>query len=196
MVCKITSITKRAGCRGVTLVETVISVGVGVLVCAAAIGTLIFSLKSYQALTNYQDMNAKSRIAIDTLSGDIRQASCCSTGATFSATSLTLVGTNAVTGLAYTNTYSYDSTGLKFTRTFIDTNGTSVRVLLTNCTSFTFSYYLRNTTNLSFNVFSNDSGRADLCKLIEVDWTCARSTMSGTNDTRKGESAKIVIRKG
>jgi hypothetical protein len=179
---------------GITLVEMMFSVGIGSLVCAAALATLLFSLRSFQALTNYQDLNGKSRLALDTLSGDIRQSNGCSTNATFSASSLTLTGTNVVTLAPYTITYNYNSTATTLTRTYTESSA-QASVLLSNCTYFAFSYFLRNPANASFDVFTNDSGNAALCKLVQVDWNCWRSILGNPVNTQIGESARIVIRK-
>lgn len=178
-----------------TLIEIMAAVMVGALVCAAAIFTLVFSLRSYQALTNYQSMNARSRAALDYLSTDIRQANGCTTNATFSASSFTLIGTNPVSLLPCTIRYSYNSTNTTLTRTYIESTNTQTKVLLTNLTSFAFSYFIRNPITAQFGVFTNDSGRADLCKLIQVDWSCVRTNYGSPVDSQSGESARIVIRK-
>src|SRR5712671_4514298 len=115
MDCRITSISSRR--RGMSLVELMVAVGIGSLVCLATLATLIFSLRSFAALTNYQDLNVKSRMAIDVLSTDIRQAIGCSTNATFSASDLTLNGTNPVSLFPYKIKYSYDSNATTLTRT-------------------------------------------------------------------------------
>jgi type II secretory pathway component PulJ len=195
MDCKITSTTRRARLQGMTLVEVMFAVAIGSLVCVAVISTLLFSLRSYAALTNFQDLNSKGRLTLDILSRDIRQASGCSTNATFSTTSLTLRGTNVASLAPYTINYRYNPTATTLTRTYSDANGSLANVLLTNCTYFAFSYFLRNPTNASFGVFTNDTGRADLCKLVQVDWNCARNILGSPVDMQNGESARIVIRK-
>ena len=192
MVFKVTS-TSRARHRGVTLIEMMIAIGIGALVCAAGIATLLFGLRNYEALTNYQILNTKSRTALDIMSRDIRQANGCSTNATFSASSFTLLGTSVTTTNAYTTTYSYNSNAMTLTRTYIETN-TQVNVLLSNCTYFAFSYYQRNPTPASFDFFTNTQSAA-YCKLIQVDWSCSRNIMGTPVNTQSGESTRMVIRK-
>jgi len=177
-----------------TLVEMMFATGVGSLVCLATVSLLLFSLRSFQALSNYQDLNAKNRVALDTLSKDIRQAGACSTNA-FTSTSLTLLGTNMVSSLPCTINYNYSSAATTLTRTYTDSAGSLVSILLTNCNYFVFSYYLRNPTNATFGVFTNDSGRPDLCKMVQVDWTCTRKIMGSPVDSQCNETARIVIRK-
>ena len=179
-----------------TLLEMMVAVMVGALVCAAAIYSLVFSLRSYQALTNYQGMNAKGRQAIDALSTDIRQANGCSTNATFSASTFTLLGTDPTTTnhVPYTIQYTYSSNATTLTRTYTESSNTQTKVLLTNLTSLAFSYYIRNPSNGSFGVFTN-FGTAATCKLIQVDWNCSRTNYGSPIDSQSGESARIVIRK-
>ena len=195
MVCKITSTaTNRVHCQGVTLIEMIFAVGIGAMVCAATIYLLMFSLRSYQAVTNFQNLNSKGRQAMDTLSTDIRQANGCSTNATFTSSSMTLLGVNPVTSASYTILYNYDSSKQTLTRTYTENANAQVASLLTNATYFAFSYYQRNPTNASFDVFPN-MGTAATCKVIQVDWNCSRSILGTAVDTQSGESARIVIRK-
>ena len=178
-----------------TLIEILFTTVIGLLVSVAALAILLYSLRSFQSLTNTQELASKGRLAMDILSTDIRQSDGCSTNATFSATSMTLLGTNVATLLPYTINYSYNSNATTLTRIYTYSGATQTNVLLTNCSYLAFSYFLRNPTNASFDVFTNDSGRADLCKLIQVDWNCSRSIFGSPVNVQNGESARIVIRK-
>jgi len=178
-----------------TLIELMVSVALGVVVCVASVYTLMFTMRSYQVLTNYQDMNMASRTTLDVLSADVRQADGCSTNATYSSSSVTLTGTNVVNLAPYTILYNYNPTATTLTRTYTESAGANVRVLLTNLTSFSFSYYQRNMTNDSYEAFSNTLSAA-VCKVIRVDWNCSRSIFGTETNIQCGQSARIVIRKG
>jgi prepilin-type N-terminal cleavage/methylation domain-containing protein len=187
--------TRRVGCRGMTLLEMLFAVAIGLLVTTASMATLLFSLRSSQSMTNYENLDNMSRFAVDTMSADIRQANGCSTNAAFSSSSLTLIGTNAVTLLPYTINYNYNSVATTLTRTYTATNVSQAELLLTNCTYFAFSYFQRNPSNGAFGVFPIDTNSPSLCKAVQVDWNCARSIMGSPVNTECGESAMIVIRK-
>jgi len=180
-----------------TLVELMFSVTIGLLVCVAVLATLWFSMRSFQAMMNYQKLNTQGRLALDIMSADIRQANGCSTNATFSSSSLTLSGTNVVNSLPCTINYNYDSAATTLTRTYSDTstNGSQVKVLLTNLTYFNLSYFQRNPIANSFNVFTNDSGNPAVCKAVQVDWSCSLNVLGTIFNTLNGESAMIIIRK-
>jgi len=178
-----------------TLVEMMFSVTIGLLVCGAVLATLQFSLRSFQAMTNYQKLNTQGRLALDIMSADIRQANGCSTNATFSSSSLTLSGTNVVNSLPCTINYNYNSSATTLTRTYSDTNGPQAKVLLTNLTYFNLSYFQRNPSNAVFGVFPVDTNGAAFCKAVQVDWSCSLSVLGTLFNTLNGESAMIIIRK-
>jgi len=178
-----------------TFIEMMVAVGLGTLLSAASIYTLMFTMRSYQVLTNYQGMNKASRTALDVLSADVRQASGCKTNATYSSSSVTLTGINAVSLAPYTIRYNYNTNATTLTRTYTESTNADVRVLLTNLTSFAFSYYQRNPTNAAYEVFTNSLSAA-VCKVIQVDWNCSRSILGTETNIQSGQSARIVIRKG
>jgi len=178
-----------------TFIEMMVAVGLGTLLSAASIYTLMFTMRSYQVLTNYQGMNKASRTALDVLSADVRQANGCSTNATYSASSVTLTGVNVLNLAPYTIRYNYDANATTLTRTYTESTNANVRVLLTNLTSFAFSYYQRNAITDSYEFFTN-SLTADVCKVIQVDWNSSRSILGTETNIQSGQSARIVIRKG
>ena len=96
-----------------TLVELMIATGLGTVVLSAVMALTIFSARSFAAVTNYVDLDVKSRTAVDRMSQEIRQV----TGVSAcNATQLVLTGTNIVTATGYTLTYTYDPVGKKLTR--------------------------------------------------------------------------------
>jgi hypothetical protein len=197
MVCTITSTAKTRRNKGMALFELVIASSIGVLLAAAICSFTLFNVRSFAALANYLDLDSRSRPALDKLSGDIRQASGCSTNFVLAANNLTLVGTNAVSLLPYTLNYKYESNKTVLTRTYTDANGTQTQTLLTNCTYFALSYFQRNPSNASYGVFPvDDPARPDLCKLIQINWSCSRSILGKPANTESIQSARIVIRKG
>ncbi len=57
-----------------TLVELMIATGLGTVVLSAVMALTIFSARSFAAVTNYVDLDVKSRAAADRMSQEIRQA--------------------------------------------------------------------------------------------------------------------------
>jgi hypothetical protein len=184
----------RAGRAGFTVAELVVAGGIGTLVVAAVLGYSVFAARSFHAMSNYVMLDMKSRYALDIISRDIRQANACSSSS-FSSNSLTLLMTDPVSSLPFTISYSYDAASGTLTRTDTDPNETSTSMLLTNCLSFAFSYYQRNPVGGNWEVFPIDPSQANQCKLVQVDWTCARSSFGSLNNSESMRSAKIVIRK-
>lgn len=194
---KITSTAKanrRARRGGFTLVEMMLAVGIGSIVLAVVTTFYLFAARSFWAMGNYVVLDAKSRNALDVLSRDIRQANSCSTNS-FSASNLTLLMVNPTNGQPYTVNYNYDTNAQAMTRTYRTAGGVQTAILLTNCTSFAFTYYQRNPTNGAWEAFPLDAGRADMCKLVQVDWVCARRLFGSLVNSENIESAKVVIRK-
>lgn len=190
--CDITKTSR--DCSGFTLAEMLVSMGVGGIVLAAVMSFSLFAARSFQAIGNYSDLAGRSRVALDTMSSDIRQANCCSSNS-FSATNLTLLMTDPVSGRPYTVSYGYDTGSGTVTRTYTGTNGSRATLLLSNCTSFAFSYFQRNPTNGAWGAFPNDINRADQCKLVQIDWTSSRDVLGRCTNSDNSVSARVVIRK-
>lgn len=199
MECTITSTAQRIKrSHGFTLVELVVAGGLGAIVLAAITSFSIFATHSFAAIGNYVTLDMQTRNALDTMSRDIRQSDGCSTNAgEFTPTSLTLLMTNPTNNNAYTISYNYYTNSGTLTRTYVNTNTSSVHtsVLLTNCSSFAFSYYQRNPTSGAWDAFPVDTSRPDECKVVQLDWICARNVLGKLINSESIESAKVVIRK-
>ena len=187
-----TKARRRAGCAGFTAAELVVAGGVGTIVVAAVLSYSVFAARSFHAMSNYVVLDMNSRNALDIISRDIRQANACSSSG-FSSNSLTLLMTDPVSSQPFTISYSFDAASGTLTRTDTDPNNTSTSMLLTNCLSFAFSYYQRNPVGGAWEAF--DTSQANQCKLVQMDWTCARSSFGNLGNSESMRSAKIVIRK-
>jgi type II secretory pathway component PulJ len=176
-----------------TLIEVMVAGAIAVVALAAVMSFSIYGARSFTALGNYVDFDAKSRNALDVMSTDVRQANGCSTTAPFNSTNVTLLMAT-LSGTAYTINYTYNPAVQKLTRTQIDASGSQAKALLTNCSYFAFSYFLRNPTNGAWEVFTNDLDRADLCKLIRIDWVCSKTILGRATNSESVQSAKLVIR--
>ena len=171
-----------------------IASGIGALVLASIMGFYLFAGRSFYAMENYVELDMKSRGALDTMSRDIREANGCSTNG-FTSGNLTLLMSDPTSGQPYKVNYKYDSGVGTVTRTYSTASGGKTSLLLSNCVSFAFSYFLRNPTNGAWAAFPNDPGRADECKLVQIDWTCQRTVLGSLINSESMESARVVIRK-
>ncbi len=179
MDCKTTSTTK-ASCKAFTLVEFLVSSGVGALSLVSIAYVTFFSARSYISMANYVDLETKSRNTLDTMSSEIRQA-------------------NSLTSYSSTNLTFQDYDGATLQYNFSPTAGKLYRVknnqtkeLLNGCDSLAFGVFQRNPTN-NYAVVSTTN--SSLCKLIQLNWTCSRTILSAKVNTESVQSAKIVIRK-
>lgn len=165
---------------GMTLVELLVSVGIGGLLLAVIAVFMMYTARSFASLDNYLDLDVKSRLALDRMSKEIRQAD-----------RLTSFATNQlVFAYAGTNlTFRHDVAARTLTRSF---NGTS-EILLEGCDELTFSIFQRNPIDGLFEQYP--TATADTAKLIQLNWVCSREIMGQTANTESVQSAKIVIRK-
>jgi len=176
-----TTFTK-PGRRAFTLVEMMVSSGVGVIVLAAFMVFCWFSNRSFVSLTNYLELDQATQVALDQMSREIRQVNkvtaCSSTNLTFQDYD------------GGTLQYAYDSSSGILSRTKWGTNVTS---LLTGCDSLQFSIFQRSPDTNSFQPVSTTT--VANTKVIELTWNCSRSIFGSKVNTESMQSAKIVIRK-
>jgi prepilin-type N-terminal cleavage/methylation domain-containing protein len=176
---KTTSTTKLTR-RGFTLVEFLISSGIGSIFFLTLGYLSFFSARSYVAMINYADLETRSRNTLDTMSAEIRQANKLNS---FTSSSLNFEDSD---GQALQ--YVYDSSAGTLSR--IKNNET--KTMLTGCDTLTFGVFQRNPTN-DYNVVATTN--ASLCKLIQLNWKCSRTILAAKVNTESVQSAKIVIRK-
>lgn len=168
---------------GFTLVELLVSVAICSLVLAGFGSLIFYTGRSFAALTNYVDLDAKSRTALDTMSREIRQTARLVAGTTNSLTFEDFDGTSLV--------YSYDPSTRTLNRS---KNGVAdPNPLLTECNFLQFRMYQRNPKNGVYD--QHDAATAATCKLVQLRWVCSRDLVKARWNTESVQSAKIVIRK-
>jgi hypothetical protein len=169
----------RAAIAGMTLIELMISVGIGTLLIAGVIIMTNITLKQGMlAIGNYSDLNAKSRQALDYMSRDIRGS------AQMTAYSASFISLTNLDGTAVS--YVWDGSNL-VTRTYAGSSS----VMLTNCDFLSFNIYQRNpTNNFSFYTTTN----LTQAKLVDVSWRCSRKYLGAQLNTESVQTARIVIR--
>src|SRR5262245_2523785 len=170
----------RTASAGATLVEYLMSVGVGCLVVLEFVSISINSGRSFAGLTNYADLNSSSVNALDQMTRDIRQAVGLTT---FATNQLTFnMGSNAPVVFTYS----------PFKRTLIRQQGTSSKLLLSECDFLNFAVYQRTVIPGTYDQYP--VAVATNCKVVAVNWSCSRTILGAKVNTEAAQSAKIVIR--
>jgi type II secretory pathway component PulJ len=166
-----------------TLLEMMIAVGVFSIASAAIGSAYVFSLRSFQALSNYNILDQQNREAMDLLTREIRQANMVSSFTNGQNSSLTLVD-----GALRSVTYSFNRNTQQMIRT---SNGVS-KVLLDNCSLLNFHLGMRPpTTNYGYYP-TTDINKA---KIVDLTWKTRRYLPGGIANSENIQTARIVIRK-
>lgn len=176
--------------RAFSLVEMLVSVGVGSLILMATALLSVYGNQSFVCVGNYLDLDRVSRAALDQMTRDARQA-----------VSLASYSTNQLVfsdcDSNQLNFYWNPATKL-LTRTQKIGATTATTTLLTQCDFLSFRIYQRNPIPGQFNFYpaTNASGVyvPGLCKLIDVSWRCSRTVLGNAINTESVQTAKICLR--
>ena len=164
-------------------------IGVAIFsIAGAAMATAyVFSLRSFQALSNYSILDQQNREAMDQLTREIRQAWYVSAKDDHS---LTLVD-----GSRRAVIYNFSPYTQQLTRT---ANGATT-VLLNNCSliNFTMATRVPNTNVNDFNYYTDIYTTADIneAKVMNLSWKTRRELPGGVGQSENIQTARIVIRK-
>ena len=159
-----------------------VGIGIGALVLAVVVPFSVYSMRSFEGLANYSDLNSSGLLALDQLSRDIRQAVRLTTYATNQ-----LVFDNGTNGPAIT--FNYDAAKGILTRQ----TGTTSKVLLTGCDSLNFAIYQR--TPIAGGYDQYPVANVTNCKVVAINWVCSRRILGAKVNSENAQSARIVIRK-
>ena len=177
MVFKLTNRSKPRA--GFTLVELIVGIALGMLVLAGVGSIYLFSLTSYATMANYAELNAKNRMAGDTISRDIRSAS-----SVASVTSNQLVLHFAKTDV----TYTYDPDLATLTRVQFG----QPRTLLKNVDYLGFSLFQRPLTNAAYEQFPTATPAT--AKMVAFEWSCSQRVYLSVKASSSHEAAIVELR--
>lgn len=166
-----------------TLAELMVAMAIGSIVAMGLASLSFFTARSFAAMANYVDLDHRSRIALDTMSREIRQATRLTAS---TATSLTFTDFDGGT-----LQYVFDPQAKTLSR--IKGGVAGGRPLLEECDSLNFSIYQRNPVGGTYDQYPAAS--ASTCKLVQLRWVCSRKILGVAKNTESVQSAKIVIRK-
>lgn len=171
-----------------TLVETMVAIGVGSLVFLVLGSVSLYSARSFSSMVEYSDLNRTSRMALDQISREIRQ----SRGLLFSSQSTN--GSTMVFKVNFEGTETFSLVYDKPARTLEQIwPGVKTNKLSKECTDFNFALFQRSPITNSFEFVPTTN--ASQCKVVQLDWTCERKAAPGVTNTQEVQSMKIVIRK-
>ena len=135
--------------EGFTLIELMVSMGIGMVVLAAVTTTFMLQTKVYNAQQQINEMEQNARAVLDVITRELKMAGYKPngggfSGVTYSTTQLMIQtdldasgGISSSTTANEQITYAYDSTNKQITRAV---GSGSALVLADNITAFTFSY--------------------------------------------------------
>jgi len=179
--------------NGWTLVEMMIGVAIGSLVLAVIGALSLYGLRSFVAIGNYSDLDARSSNALDQMSREIRQAAAV-VGYQTNAAGKWIRFTNADLGITFRYAWDASSRALVCEKT-----GQPTQTYLTECDRWDFAFYQRSPQPNKTNVFypaTNTAGGYDLnaCKLVDMTWKCSRTLLGRKWNTESVQTAQIVLR--
>ncbi|HKQ38198.1 MAG TPA: hypothetical protein VJ063_08985 [Verrucomicrobiae bacterium] len=167
-----------------TLAEALVSMCVVILILLALVAFSMFSTRSFATMYNYVSLDDANRIAMDTLTRDVRQCK-----SVIDCTSSRLIlqdSDNRTLG------YIYDATARTLTRT----NGVpfpTKKVMLKECDRLLFKIGQRNTVAGGYDVYA--AATPATAKVVNVSWLCSRTLFGRKENTESVQTARIVIRK-
>jgi hypothetical protein len=177
-------------------VELLVASAIGGIVLTAVAGFTVYSMRSFVGLSNYADLEEKSRRTVDEMTQQIREATAVvqlqSTG-----NKRWLILTNSTPGASnkfMKYTWSSQDRVLYYERT-----GSPAKTNLTECDDWVVTILKRNpipgTTNQFFPA-TNSAGQPDpkIAKLVDMKWRCSRKVLGKTYQTETVQTTKIVLR--
>ncbi len=171
-----------------------VAVAVGSMVLSAVGYMTWFATRSFVAIGNYSDLDAKSRNTIDVMSRELRQASALLSFQT-NLPIRSLLLTNAEIGSTLRLTFDSNERMMVFS-----CSNPQVSVTLPDCDRWHFTLYQRTplvtASNIIFYPATNTAGVLDpgLCKVINMSWQCSRSILGQKVNTETLQSAQIILR--
>jgi hypothetical protein len=158
-----------------------IATGITGLIMLVLASISMLSGRTFTAFANYVDLDDGNRIAMDTLTRDLRE---CNRVTGCSATVLTIEDPDGTPTV-----YTFNAATSTLTRT----KGASTKTLLKGCDTLTFAIAQRNPVGGSYDVYP--AATPATAKVVNVKWNCSRTIYGRKANTENVQTARIVIRK-
>ena len=171
----------RGGRRpGFSLTEFVIAMGLASIVVIVLVTISLTTGRSLSEMFNYVDLDHYNRIALDTMSRDLRQVRY-----------LSSYQTNSVTFVDHNSnllSFAYSPANRLLTRV----QGGLTNTLLRDCDFLEFGIFQRTPQSNSFALYA--ATELTNCKVVSIKWSCSRSLFGVQANTEQGQTARIVLR--
>ena len=176
-------IKRKSRTGGFSLVEMMMALGIFSLVGGAVAMAYVFSLRSFQALSNYAQLDQQNRMAMDMITREIREANSIVSYKNGNNAQISLVDGNGGN-----ITYSFSKAGKTMSRT---SNGVA-QVLLQNCSLINFNLGMRPpATNYGYYSTTN----VNLAKMVDLTWRTSMVLPNSVTNSENIQTARIVVRK-
>jgi hypothetical protein len=168
---------------GFTIVEYLVALGIGLLCIATGVAISNNFMRSVAFLSNAMDLDAKSRLAVDRMSREIRQCD-----------AVDSAGTNQLVLRMGTNLITFEY--VPATRQLVRADpARGTEVYLKGCDYIRFDLFRRNPMTPSYRPTDTyPIGTAASCKMIQINWVCSRRLLGFPANKGRMESARVVIR--
>jgi len=177
--------SRRKSKRGFTLVEMLIATGLFGIASAAVCSIYMFSTRGFASMATYADLDKINRIAMDTLTREIRQARL-----------VTDVSSNSfslINGDGASVTYWFNSGLKQFVRSSNDGNS---KILVSDCDLINFAVFQRNNIAGTWDQYPVATNNwSEYVKVIQLTWKASRKVPLGPGVSENVQTAKIIIRK-
>jgi len=181
--------------RAYTLVEMMVSVGLFSLAGLALMSLFIFNTRSFAALSNYAMLDQYNRQTMDTVTREIRQAAGFKDYTSNATQRVLQIWSGDNTNIAITYTFDSDHQWL------VRDDGTSARIMITNCNLLNFNLGMRpppppsNTFDYYYAPDMTASNWQATVKVIRLTWKTAITLSPTANiNSEDVQTAYIVIR--
>jgi hypothetical protein len=162
-------------------VEALMAIGITGLIMLALVGISVFSGRSFVAMANYVELDDANRLAIDTLTRDLR-----------SCNKVFFCTENFLALEDFDGFYLY-YVHSPYSKTLWRYKAGDAKTLLTNCEDLRFQLGKRNTQPGTLDQFP--AAEANEAKVVDVSWKCYREILGVKANTEAVQTAKIVIRR-
>lgn len=180
-----TRLFRRKNNRGFTMVEMMVSAGLFGVATASVCTLYLVSTRGFASLANYAELDKINRVAMDTLTKEIRQARI--------VTDVQSNSFSVINGDGQSVTYWFNPTVKQFIRTAGDG---SVKVLISSCSLINFDVYQRNNIFGTWDQYPAATNNwSESVKVLRLTWKTAREIPGGPGVSENVQTAKIIIRK-
>ncbi len=167
--------------RGFTLVELLISAGLGGFILTAVLTTFLFLGRSGANIQNYTDMESQARRGLEQFAQDVRQAS-----------SITWTSSSSVTLVVDSTNVTWAHASGTLTR---QSGTAAARTMLTGITSFTFKAYSISGTEITdFSTAAALTNAGKTTKQLQISLEASRTSTTVARATNLVLSARYILR--